>query len=204
MPLTKEEIEAIANKVAERVVSKHSICDCGCAAWQANTATRLIEDDVYHRRAKSIEASRPLNAQVLDTLEEGCRIDTSKVRSQLENLYDQAQSDKWEQARDTATALRESVENELYSCAREESNPGRVRFDRASIDSAIEASKRLKSDRDLYVFATYLGYTIDKRAPPGVQSYVLVHPDGTTETIKPGSSPPPSYAEEGAISAPLS
>jgi len=71
-------------------------------------------------------------------------------------------------------------------CGEEESNPGnpsRVRFDRGDIDSAIGAAKRLKSDRDLYVFATYLGYTIDKMPPPGMQSYIIVHPDGTTETI---------------------
>ena len=70
--------------------------------------------------------------------------------------------------------------------AKEESNPVRVRFDRADIDSAIAAAKRLESEKDLYIFATHLGYTIDRRPPPGMQSYVLVHPDGTTETIKPG------------------
>ena len=73
-----------------------------------------------------------------------------------------------------------------FSQATRESNPARVHFDRADIDSAIEAAKRLKSDRDLYVFATYLGYTIDNRPPPGMQAYVIVHSDGTTETIKPG------------------
>lgn len=62
----------------------------------------------------------------------------------------------------------------------------RVQFNRADIDSAIGAAKRLKSDKDLYVFATYLGYTIDRRPPPGMQSYVIVHSDGMTETIKPG------------------
>ena len=60
-----------------------------------------------------------------------------------------------------------------------------MRFDRADINSAIEAAKRLKSDRDLYVFATYLGYTIDGRPPPGMQQYVIVHPSGSTEMINP-------------------
>lgn len=64
-------------------------------------------------------------------------------------------------------------------------NPVRVRFDRASIDSAIAAAKRLESEKDLYIFATYLGYTIDRRPPPGMQQYVVVHPDGSTETVKP-------------------
>jgi len=71
-----------------------------------------------------------------------------------------------------------------------EGNPDRVRFDRASIDSAIAAAKRLESEKDLYVFATHLGYTIDHRPPPGMQSYVIVHPDGSTETIKPFESNP--------------
>ncbi|MBA7465863.1 hypothetical protein ES707_01035 [subsurface metagenome] len=66
-----------------------------------------------------------------------------------------------------------------------EGNPARVRFDRADIDSAIAAAKRLKSEKDLYIFATYLGYTIDHRPPLGIQSYIIVRPDGTTETIKP-------------------
>jgi len=73
-----------------------------------------------------------------------------------------------------------------FSKITEGGNPIRVRFDRSDIDSAIGAAKRLKSDRDLYVFATYLGYTIDKRPPPGMESYIIVHPDGTTETIKQG------------------
>jgi len=73
-----------------------------------------------------------------------------------------------------------------YPDLRKESNPIRVRFDRADIDSAITAAKRLQSEKDLYIFATYLGYTIDYRPPPGMQAYVIVHPDGMTETIKPG------------------
>ncbi|MBA7516369.1 hypothetical protein ES705_08417 [subsurface metagenome] len=86
-----------------------------------------------------------------------------------------------------------------FSAATKESNPARVHFDRADIDSAIEAAKRLKSDRDLYIFATHLGYTIDKRPPPGMQQYVIVHTDGSTETIKPGgeSNPGTPYQEEG-------
>ena len=80
-------------------------------------------------------------------------------------------------------------------CGEEESNPARVHFDRADIDSAIEAAKRLKSDRDLYIFATHLGYTIDKRPPPGMQQYVIVHTDGSTETIKPGGESNPVAKE---------
>jgi len=64
-------------------------------------------------------------------------------------------------------------------------NPARVRFDRADIDSAIAAAKRLQSEKDLYIFATHLGYTIDHRSPPGMQSYIIVRPDGTTETVEP-------------------
>ena len=71
---------------------------------------------------------------------------------------------------------------------RPEGNPARVSYDRADIDSAIAAAKRLKSEKDLYIFATYLGYAIDNRPPPGMQSYVIVHSDGTTETIKPGGN----------------
>lgn len=77
---------------------------------------------------------------------------------------------------EVATFLKRQIEG---------GNPDRVRFDRASIDSAIAAAKKLESEKDLYVFATYLGYTIDSRPPPGMQSYVIVHPDGSTETIKP-------------------
>ncbi|MBA7686824.1 hypothetical protein ES703_95283 [subsurface metagenome] len=80
-------------------------------------------------------------------------------------------------------------------CGEEESNPARVHFDRADITSAIEAAKRLKSDRDLYIFATHLGYTIDKRPPPGMQQYVIVHTDGSTETIKPGGESNPVAKE---------
>ena len=82
-----------------------------------------------------------------------------------------------------------------FSAATKESNPARVHFDRADINSAIEAAKRLKSDRDLYIFATHLGYTIDKRPPPGMQQYVIVHTDGSTETIKPGGESNPAAKE---------
>ena len=73
----------------------------------------------------------------------------------------------------------------LRKVEKEGGNPDRVRFDRASIDSAIAAAKRLQSEKDQYIFATYLGYTIESRPPPGMQQYVIVHPDGTTEIVKP-------------------
>lgn len=85
----------------------------------------------------------------------------------------------WTEAEVTA------FDNKMEKAFRKGTNPGRVRFDRASIDSAIAAAKRLQSEKDLYIFATYLGYTIDKRPPPGMQQYVIVHPDSSTETVAP-------------------
>lgn len=61
----------------------------------------------------------------------------------------------------------------------------KVRFDRADIDSAIAAAQRLQSEENLYVFATYLGYVIERRPPPSIQPYIIVHPDGTTKTVMP-------------------
>lgn len=60
----------------------------------------------------------------------------------------------------------------------------RVKYDRSSLDSAIEAALRLESLEPLYVFATYHGFTIDHRKPPPSQRYVTVQPDGTVETTK--------------------
>jgi len=67
----------------------------------------------------------------------------------------------------------------------------RARYDRRSLPSAIDAARRLQAGTDIYVFATYSGYTVSPKKPPPGQPYVVVRPDGTTETVRPsfGSSP---------------
>lgn len=60
----------------------------------------------------------------------------------------------------------------------------RVRYDRGNLDSAINAAKRLQSDKTLYIFATYYGYTISRQKPPVTQKYVSVKPSGDVNLSK--------------------
>jgi len=83
----------------------------------------------------------------------------------------------------------------------------RVRFDRGSLDSAVDAAKRAQAQPDapgnalLFVFATARGFTIDRRPPPVVQAHVVVNPDGTTERKSPPRPGRAGRAAEVAHSA---
>lgn len=59
----------------------------------------------------------------------------------------------------------------------------KVRFDRGSIQSAVDAAIRLQSASTLYVFATHHGFTIDRQKPPFGQRYIEVSPDGTIKSV---------------------
>ena len=61
----------------------------------------------------------------------------------------------------------------------------RVTFKRGDIRSAIDAARRLKSDKDLYIVPTAEGFTIEKTKPPTWIRHVLVKPDGTYKRISP-------------------
>ena len=54
----------------------------------------------------------------------------------------------------------------------------RIRYNRASIEDALQAALEVVSDKPLYVFAVYGGYTIEKHPPDLMnQSYYRVMPD---------------------------
>lgn len=123
----------------------------------------------------------------LGSIRDKCNADISEVKRLASSGFEAIKKREPTMAAQNFSKLKgELVRLADNICGRKEGNPIRVRFDRADIDSAITAAKRLESEKDLYIFATYLGYTIDYRPPPGMQAYVIVHPDGTTETIKPG------------------
>jgi len=60
----------------------------------------------------------------------------------------------------------------------------RIKFDRARIESAIEAAYKASSDKPLYVYATAYGYVIDKSPAPFGQQYVIVEQNKPAQYIK--------------------
>ena len=51
----------------------------------------------------------------------------------------------------------------------------KVRFNRAYIESAIDAAYRLKHDKPVYVYATAYGYVLDFKPPPfNNQNYAII------------------------------
>ena len=120
MPLTKEEIEAIANKVAERVVSKHSICDCGFFAWHRKTDFDILEQATNTQNAEWAKLTVPHVKDAIGDLEQACRIDLAKAKLKLESYDDFVKSASWDKARDVTLAIKGEVSNHLYLCSKEE------------------------------------------------------------------------------------
>lgn len=58
------------------------------------------------------------------------------------------------------------------------SGASRVKYDKADINSAIDAAIKTVGDRPKYVYSTYYGYAVDNRRPPATQDYVQVSPGG--------------------------
>jgi len=52
----------------------------------------------------------------------------------------------------------------------------RVRYDRSSLESAINAAKRLQAKS--FVYATAYGFTISKLPPPSNQRHIVIEADG--------------------------
>jgi hypothetical protein len=77
--------------------------------------------------------------------------------------------------------------------------PSRVTYHKGSIQSAIKAVRRLKSDKSKFIYATGNGLTIGDSPPPFDQPSTEVHPDGTVEThmLTPGREPeaPPLFEQ---------
>jgi hypothetical protein len=65
----------------------------------------------------------------------------------------------------------------------------RVRYNRGSLDSTVNAAIKTAGDAPQYVFATAFGFTIDRRPPPFGQQHVVVRPDGTAEFVKHAALP---------------
>jgi hypothetical protein len=55
----------------------------------------------------------------------------------------------------------------------------RVTYQRGSLDSTIAAARKVATTEPRYVFATALGFMIDRRPPPFGQQHVVVATDGT-------------------------
>ena len=62
----------------------------------------------------------------------------------------------------------------------------RVRYNKANLNSAVEAATKLALAADdgrggtRFVIATANGYTITKELPPFQQAHVVIYPDGST------------------------
>ena len=209
--LSDEDVDRIAIAVVEKAREDVDIRDVIIGSAMGEGAIpvygRETRKEVCH--ACRIDPSKPLEAgNVMATTGNAFGIlSQEEVRNWCSEIIEVADG-RCARARSIREAARECKEKypedteaffrcyiPAFSQTTRESNPARVHFDRADIDSAIAAARRLKSDRNLYVFATHLGYTIDGRPPPGMQQYVVVHPDGTTETIKPSVGGNPDAKE---------
>lgn len=118
MPLTKEEIEAIANQVAERIVSNHSICDCGFFAWHRKTDFDILEQAANTQNAEWVKLTVPHVKDAIGDLEQACRIDLAEAKLKLENYDDLVKSASWDKARAAALAIKGKVSNQLYLCSK--------------------------------------------------------------------------------------
>lgn len=58
-----------------------------------------------------------------------------------------------------------------------------VTFNRGDLSSAIDAARRLKSDKDLFIVPTAYGLSIERVKPPVWLKHIIVKPDGTVEEI---------------------
>lgn len=59
-----------------------------------------------------------------------------------------------------------------------------VKYNRADINSAVEAAIKLKAAREVYIVPTAGGYCIMAAKPPAWQNYIVVKPDGSTEIVR--------------------
>lgn len=69
----------------------------------------------------------------------------------------------------------------------------RIRYNRADLGSTMAAACRLATDEPVYVFATALGYTIDRNPPAFKQQHYIVQPQAFPQFVNP-------YADEEATS----
>jgi len=54
---------------------------------------------------------------------------------------------------------------------------------KSSAGDAIKSAKKMKYEKDLYVYATANGFTVEKLPPPKTQGYIIVRPNGSHKVI---------------------
>ena len=59
-----------------------------------------------------------------------------------------------------------------------------ARYHKGSAEDAVKAAKRLKADRDLFVYPAGAGMTIAGQAPPFRLQHYAVKPDGSHERVE--------------------
>lgn len=120
MPLSKEEVGKIGRSAAEKVVSNHSICDCGFFAWHRKTDFDILEQATNTQNAEWAKLTVPHVKDAIGDLEEACRVDLAEAKVKLESYDDLVKSASWDKARGAALAIKGKVSNQLYLCSRGE------------------------------------------------------------------------------------
>jgi len=118
--ISREGISKIAKEAAEKVISKHSICDCGFFAWHRKTDFDILEQATNTQNAEWAKLTVPHVKEAIGDLEQACRIDLAEAKLKLESYDDFVKSASWDKARDTALAIKGEVPNQLYLCSRGE------------------------------------------------------------------------------------
>jgi hypothetical protein len=68
-------------------------------------------------------------------------------------------------------------------------------YRRGSLEHAIDRAKHRQADHPVYIYPTREGYRWADTVPPGISQYVVVHPGGQVETIKPDFGEAPSMEQ---------
>lgn len=125
MALTREEIEAIAKEVADKITPKAQVCRCGLAVWEAREREEFFKAIIENKSIPWLGNMPHLMEVSLSNVEQMCRIDMKKPKELLKDLQRNIEAEDWQDANVTRALLHGSIVGPLKEGAEGGgSNPG--------------------------------------------------------------------------------
>lgn len=109
MAITREEIKAIADAVAEKVVTPQLVCACGYNALNEAYNGADFRDEIYAKRLPGVERELPGFLSTVSDVEISCHVTLDEAKDSAREAAKDAREGNWEAAQINASAAETDV-----------------------------------------------------------------------------------------------
>lgn len=123
----------IAETVAERVISKAKPCRCGVAMWGSRIDAESLETIIRCEKAEWLGDMPPLILHTLTGVEEKCSVDLSEAKHSLKGVETAIKREDWTGAKAELDSFKSAVLAPVQKCAMESGSPSNPGYEQPPI-----------------------------------------------------------------------